>query len=134
MPKNKGKGKQTKGQPKVKQVNKKGNPIAKQQNHKKQEAKKQNSTSKFVLQRQPATNTGSKLSPLQEQMKAKLDGAQFRWINEQLYTTTGTEALELLQANPEYFDIYHKGFRSQVCLLQSKLDTFSGGKVAREPS
>eukprot|EP01126_Amoeba_proteus_P047737 TRINITY_DN5473_c0_g1_i1.p1 TRINITY_DN5473_c0_g1~~TRINITY_DN5473_c0_g1_i1.p1 ORF type:complete len:205 (-),score=27.03 TRINITY_DN5473_c0_g1_i1:475-1041(-) len=55
-----------------------------------------------------------KRSNLQEQMKQKLDGSQFRWINEQLYSTTGAEALKLMHTNPERFDIYHRGFRGQV--------------------
>lgn len=71
-----------------------------------------------------ANKTAPKLpqmSALQEQMKTKLEGAQFRWINEQLYTTTGSEALQLLQKNPQYFDVYHKGYRSQVFLFPFSL-------------
>ena len=37
-------------------------------------------------------------------MKKKLSEGKFRWINEQLYTTTGSKALEMFQKNPQLFD------------------------------
>lgn len=37
-------------------------------------------------------------------MKDKLSGARFRWLNEKLYTTEGTEAYTLFQDQPELFD------------------------------
>ncbi|KAG0027612.1 25S rRNA (adenine645-N1)-methyltransferase [Podila clonocystis] len=55
-----------------------------------------------------------KLTKLQEQMKKTLAGGKFRFLNEQLYTTTGDEAFSLFQSKPELFDEYHEGFRSQV--------------------
>ncbi|KAG0348042.1 25S rRNA (adenine645-N1)-methyltransferase [Podila humilis] len=55
-----------------------------------------------------------KLTKLQEQMKKTLAGGKFRFLNEQLYTTTGEEAFDLFQSKPELFDEYHEGFRSQV--------------------
>lgn len=54
------------------------------------------------------------LSALQAKMKTKLKGAQFRWLNEQLYTRSGGEALEMMQADPSHFEAYHDGFRSQA--------------------
>lgn len=54
------------------------------------------------------------LTPLQKKMMAKLSGSRFRWINEQLYTTTSEKALELVKDQPSLFDEYHSGFRSQV--------------------
>ncbi|KAK9701004.1 25S rRNA (adenine645-N1)-methyltransferase [Basidiobolus ranarum] len=56
----------------------------------------------------------SSLTPLQQQMQKKLQGARFRWINEQLYTTSGSKAFELLQNEPGIFEEYHEGFRSQA--------------------
>jgi ribosomal RNA-processing protein 8 len=56
----------------------------------------------------------SKLSPLQQKMKEQLESSRFRWINEQLYTTTSNEALALMKESPEYFEVYHKGYRAQV--------------------
>lgn len=55
-----------------------------------------------------------RLTPMQRKMLAKLSGAHFRWINERLYTTTGSDALALVQARPDLFDAYHRGFREQV--------------------
>lgn len=56
----------------------------------------------------------SALTPLQKKMAAKLSGARFRWINEKLYTTTGSDAFILLSEQPDMFDEYHAGFRAQV--------------------
>lgn len=55
-----------------------------------------------------------KLTPLQQKMMAKLSGSRFRWINEQLYTIPSADALKLVKEQPEIFDEYHEGFRSQV--------------------
>ncbi|KAI8604870.1 methyltransferase-domain-containing protein [Dissophora ornata] len=76
-------------------------------------------TSKVAQQKQP------KLTKLQEQMKKTLAGGKFRFLNEQLYTTTGEEAFGLFQSKPELFDEYHEGFRSQVELWpQNPVDIF----------
>lgn len=56
----------------------------------------------------------SKLTLLQRKMLSKLSGSRFRWINEQLYTTTSESALELITKQPELYEEYHKGFASQV--------------------
>lgn len=61
-----------------------------------------------------ATTVKKALTPLQQKMLAKLTGSRFRWINEQLYTITSKDALELIQQQPQLFDEYHDGFRSQV--------------------
>ncbi|KAH7100680.1 methyltransferase-domain-containing protein [Auriculariales sp. MPI-PUGE-AT-0066] len=47
-------------------------------------------------------------------MKQKLDGAQFRYINEVLYKTDSTEASKMMQDDPGMFNKYHSGFRRQV--------------------
>ena len=57
----------------------------------------------------------SKLS-LHEKMTKQLESSRFRWINEQLYTTTGDEAVEIFSEDPSLFDIYHRGFTNQVKL------------------
>ncbi|RUS20258.1 methyltransferase-domain-containing protein [Endogone sp. FLAS-F59071] len=79
------------------------------------------------------------LTPLQQQMRKKLSGARFRWINEQLYTTSSNKSFQLFREKPEMFEEvcvlpyflctvafhnliptpppslqYHAGFRSQV--------------------
>ncbi|CAI4055288.1 hypothetical protein N7582_000291 [Saccharomyces uvarum] len=58
--------------------------------------------------------TKKQLTPLQQKMMAKLTGSRFRWINEQFYTITSDEALKLVKDQPQLFDEYHDGFRSQV--------------------
>ncbi|CAK4413775.1 unnamed protein product [Aphanomyces euteiches] len=66
----------------------------------------------------PGNKAGGKvakgLSAMQEQMKKRLEGGKFRMLNEQLYTTTGEEAFEAFQAEPELFDTYHEGFREMA--------------------
>ena len=52
--------------------------------------------------------------PLVERMKGRLEGAHFRYLNEQLYTRTGEDAMELFVDDKEAFDIYHRGFQTQV--------------------
>lgn len=49
-----------------------------------------------------------------EKAREKLNAARFRYLNEQLYTSTGKEALEMFQDDPEAFQVYHHGFQSQV--------------------
>jgi ribosomal RNA-processing protein 8 len=45
------------------------------------------------------------LSVLQQKMQKKLSGAQFRWINEQLYTMESSLALDLMKEKPELFTV-----------------------------
>lgn len=45
----------------------------------------------------------STFTPLQEKMRAKLSGSQFRHINEKLYTTDSSEALSLFTNEPSLF-------------------------------
>ncbi|GAD93881.1 rRNA processing protein Rrp8 [Paecilomyces variotii No. 5] len=61
----------------------------------------------------PPTTT-AKLTPLQQAMRQKLLSARFRHLNQTLYTTPSTEALDLFTANPELFEEYHAGFSRQV--------------------
>lgn len=58
--------------------------------------------------------TAAKLTPLQQAMRQKLVSSRFRHLNETLYTTPSTQALELFSSNPELFDEYHAGFSRQV--------------------
>ncbi|BDA41487.1 probable ribosomal RNA-processing protein 8 at C-terminar half [Coccomyxa sp. Obi] len=51
---------------------------------------------------------------LLEQMRAKLSGGRFRWLNEQLYTCPGDQALVLMQEQPHLFKQYHEGFQQQT--------------------
>ncbi len=43
-----------------------------------------------------------------------LQGSRFRWLNESLYTESSSTSFELFQKQPQLFDAYHNGFRSQA--------------------
>lgn len=47
-------------------------------------------------------------------MLHKLSGSRFRWINEKLYTSNSANAFDMMKKQPDLFDEYHKGFKSQV--------------------
>ncbi|KAJ5646075.1 hypothetical protein N7490_002447 [Penicillium lividum] len=61
----------------------------------------------------PPTTTAT-LTPLQQAMRQKLISSRFRHLNETLYTTDSSKAVELFNANPELFSEYHAGFSRQV--------------------
>lgn len=44
-----------------------------------------------------------------DKMRQKLQGGHFRWLNEQLYTTQGYEALDLMRGDPALYQQYHEG-------------------------
>jgi ribosomal RNA-processing protein 8 len=51
----------------------------------------------------PKPSVQTTLTPLQQKMRAKLAGSQFRHINEKLYTTHSSEALNLFTEQPSLF-------------------------------
>jgi ribosomal RNA-processing protein 8 len=53
-------------------------------------------------------------SQLQQAFLSRLAGSRFRELNEDLYTSNSSSAFERFQNNPELFDQYHEGFRTQV--------------------
>ncbi|KAG8761850.1 25S rRNA (adenine645-N1)-methyltransferase [Ceratobasidium sp. 428] len=57
--------------------------------------------------------TGS-LTMLQSSMKNNLEGARFRFINEQLYKSSSNDALKMMQQEPQVYAEYHTGFRHQT--------------------
>lgn len=58
--------------------------------------------------------TNKPLSALQQKFMSRLSGSRFRELNEELYTTNSESAFKRFQANPELFEQYHEGFRTQV--------------------
>jgi ribosomal RNA-processing protein 8 len=40
---------------------------------------------------------------MQRKMQSKLEGARFRWINEQLYSTASTDAVAMMDTDPKVF-------------------------------
>ncbi|XP_060032942.1 ribosomal RNA-processing protein 8 isoform X1 [Erinaceus europaeus] len=51
---------------------------------------------------------------LRARMAQRLDGARFRYLNEQLYSGPSSAAQRLFQEDPEAFLLYHRGFQNQV--------------------
>ncbi|XP_047519649.1 ribosomal RNA-processing protein 8 [Pieris napi] len=51
---------------------------------------------------------------LRERMLQRLKAAQFRYINEKLYTSSGSDAVRLFQEDPDAFKTYHQGYQQQV--------------------
>mmetsp|Transcript_6431 Transcript_6431/g.9640 ORF Transcript_6431/g.9640 Transcript_6431/m.9640 type:complete len:121 (-) Transcript_6431:465-827(-) len=90
--------------------NKKGKKALKQEN-KGPETGKNKRKSDAIEQPSKKKNC---LSALQLAMKKKLDGAKFRMINEDLYTSHSSLSFGQFQSDPKLFDVYHKGFREQV--------------------
>ncbi|KAJ9086132.1 25S rRNA (adenine645-N1)-methyltransferase [Entomophthora muscae] len=60
------------------------------------------------------TASGNEFTPLQQKMNKQLQGAKFRMINEMLYTMPGDQAFKKFQKDPDMFEEYHSGFRTQV--------------------
>ncbi len=79
---------------------------------------------KTIIKSEPII-TKTKLTPLQLKMQQKLSGSRFRWINEQLYTISSSEATKLIASQPSMFEEYHSGFRSQIqSWPENPVDTF----------
>ncbi|XP_078078762.1 uncharacterized protein rrp8 [Mustelus asterias] len=51
---------------------------------------------------------------LRAKMEERLKSARFRYINEQLYTSSSAEAKKLFTQDKNAFEIYHRGFTTQV--------------------
>lgn len=68
------------------------------------------------MKRKSTSSTKSKRqkTSLQESFQRRLEGAQFRTLNEELYTKTGDENLARFSAEPELAEAYHRGFREQT--------------------
>lgn len=62
----------------------------------------------------PIPPAPANLTALQAKMRAKLTSARFRHLNETLYTTPSSDALNLFTNSPDLFAEYHAGFSQQV--------------------
>ncbi|GAB0099510.1 Ribosomal RNA-processing protein 8 [Sergentomyia squamirostris] len=51
---------------------------------------------------------------LRERLIGSLKGSRFRFINEQLYTSQGSEARKIFEEDTTAFRVYHDGYRQQV--------------------
>ena len=56
----------------------------------------------------PASSGGA------DELRDKLESSRFRYLNEQLYTKTGTEAAEMFREDSNAYAVYHKGYARQV--------------------
>jgi ribosomal RNA-processing protein 8 len=68
-----------------------------------------------VMKKRPAAASSSpttKRQQLLDKYSSKLAGAKFRLLNQNLYTSSGAEALETFSASE--FALYHQGFAKQV--------------------
>ena len=79
-----------------------------------QELRPQVKRIKSALPKSTHTTAASLRERLTRKMRSKMDGARFRWINEQLYTTTGKRAKAMFEEDPDLFEVYHKGFATQT--------------------
>ena len=60
------------------------------------------------------TTTETKPEKESNSLQSRLDGSRFRFINEQLYTKHSKEAVQMFQMDPAAFELYHRGYDSQV--------------------
>lgn len=49
-----------------------------------------------------------------DKLKDSLKASRFRYINEQLYTSSSSDAVKMFKEDPDAFTVYHDGYRSQV--------------------
>ena len=69
---------------------------------------------KEVTQSNRAPISDPKYSKFQNKLNRKIEGGQFRWLNEQLYTKPSSDSVQLFKDSPDLFPVYHKGFQAQV--------------------
>eukprot|EP00798_Chlamydomonas_sp_ICE-L_P017649 gene17649-23994_t len=70
--------------------------------------------SESAPQQQGQAKSAAASSSLFGKMRARLQGGQFRFLNEALYTRSGDDALGMMQKEPELFEQYHDGFKQQT--------------------
>lgn len=87
-----------------------GNPIR----HSQKALSKTAHSSSTASSSSSSSSSKSGLSALQQKFSKKLEGARFRVINEELYTSRGSDAFEAFQKDPTQFEVYHVGFREQA--------------------
>eukprot|EP00761_Pharyngomonas_kirbyi_P000285 gb/GECH01000285.1/.p1 GENE.gb/GECH01000285.1/~~gb/GECH01000285.1/.p1 ORF type:complete len:330 (+),score=80.87 gb/GECH01000285.1/:1-990(+) len=116
----------TKGKENKKKIKKDGNTKkAKKQKNKNQQEKKatplKDDEITFSIQNKQ-TEEGWMLPLVNENVESNLDkdlsnrlhGANFRLLNEQLYSNTGKSSYQYFSKNPSLFELYHEGYRSQI--------------------
>lgn len=66
------------------------------------------------MQREAIRKRGKKIRILATNTSIYISAAKFRYLNEKLYTSSGTDAKQLFQSDPEAFQTYHEGYQQQV--------------------
>lgn len=51
---------------------------------------------------------------LTDKLKDSLKSSRFRFLNECLYKSQSSEAVQMFKEDPEAFAVYHEGYRQQV--------------------
>ncbi|QRV90525.1 methyltransferase domain protein [Ceratobasidium sp. AG-Ba] len=86
----------------------------------KKEKKRKRGEETKTTQRIPAEKEAhppnGSLTALQNSMKSNLEGARFRFINEQLYKSSSGDARDMMRKEPQVYAEYHTGFRHQTKL------------------
>lgn len=91
----------------------------KQKQFKLNEPKKNNPSDKVAVQnkisnkKSMVTSTEPKKS-FGDDLSDRLKASRFRFINEQLYTQTSEQALEVFEQDDSAFTTYHEGYRKQI--------------------
>jgi capsid protein len=75
--------------------------------------------SQFAPAAASKANTAGKKKGMLAKLQQRLAGSKFRWLNEQLYTTSGDAAFALLQGQQELFEHYHQVSAGVLCKLQA---------------
>lgn len=95
----------------------------KSKNHGKVTKNKRNKANKLRIKvkemlvetnKEPNKNAKKPVDSLRAKMLDKLKGARFRYINEELYTIKGKDAMKIFKKDPDAFEAYHAGYRHQV--------------------
>jgi ribosomal RNA-processing protein 8 len=67
-----------------------------------------------TLEKKKEKNLSKNPEEFKKNLLRKLKGGRFRYLNEQLYTTSGEEAEDFFKKDPNSYDVYHEGFRAQM--------------------
>lgn len=96
----------------------------KKKNKQKQDAKKQLSQEVVQKNAQKRENKKQRLRTIEEpseepknfhdDLAGRLKASRFRFMNEQLYTKTGDEAIKVFKEDDSAFNTYHDGYRIQI--------------------
>lgn len=76
---------------------------------------KKKKVANYICLPEPTMTPGSgEKATFRSKMLDKMEGARFRWLNEQLYSMPSDKAMDLFDHDPQLYVVYHTGFRTQV--------------------